>query len=184
MSEPYLGEIRSFAFDHRLKGWAECDGSSLKVADNQALYGLIGNAYGGDDVSFRLPDLRGRVPVGKGQLHGGEFPGEDYVLGAKGGSEKVFLTAKELPPHRHNWAVTSVRANAPGPGAGTNYLGDASFRGTPAPLYASPERGTKVKLAGNCIGTGDGGQGPHENMQPFQTTGYWICINGIYPSRG
>ncbi len=69
MSEAFIGEIRLFAGNYAPEGWLSCDGRALKIADaqNQALYSLIGITYGGDGVqTFKLPDLRGRVPLGVG----------------------------------------------------------------------------------------------------------------------
>ncbi|MDD3853201.1 MAG: tail fiber protein, partial [Syntrophomonadaceae bacterium] len=64
MAEPYLGEIRLFAFDYAPRGWAFCDGSILSIAQNNALYAIIGTTYGGDGkTTFKLPDLHGRTPV-------------------------------------------------------------------------------------------------------------------------
>lgn len=63
----YISEIRMWAANFAPKGWAFCDGSTISIASNTALFSLIGTTYGGDGVTtFKLPDLRGRVPVGVG----------------------------------------------------------------------------------------------------------------------
>lgn len=96
-STPFIGEIRPVAFDFAPSGWAFCEGQSLPINQNQALYALIQNTYGGNDVSFNLPDLRGRVPIGQGQGPG--LP--DYALGQKVGAAQPSLSAANLPAHKH-----------------------------------------------------------------------------------
>src|SRR5579859_5679426 len=104
MSSPYLGEIRLLSYTFAPYGWADCDGSLLSIADNSALYQLIGTTYGGDGQNtFGLPDLRGRLP-----LHRGQGPGlSQRVLGEISGSESVTLTAGQLPTHLHSFSATS-----------------------------------------------------------------------------
>ena len=96
-STPFIGEIRPVAFDFAPSGWAFCEGQSLPINQNQALYALIQNTYGGNNVSFNLPDLRGRVPIGQGQGPG--LP--NYVLGQKVGAAQPSLSAANLPSHKH-----------------------------------------------------------------------------------
>jgi len=84
MTEPYIGEIRMFGFDWAPRGWAKCDGQLLPIAQNQALFSLLGTIYGGDGrTTFGLPDLRGRVPVHQGTGSGLS----DRRIGQRGGSE-------------------------------------------------------------------------------------------------
>jgi len=91
--DPYLGEIRLFAGNFEPKDWAFCDGRLLLIDQNDALYTLIGTAYGGDGVTtFALPDLQGRVPV---SFFGNTPPG------THGGQESVSLNLTEMPSHRH-----------------------------------------------------------------------------------
>ena len=64
MSEQYLAEIRIVSFDFAPRGWASCNGQLLPIAQNQALFSLLGTTYGGDGrTTFALPDLRSRVPI-------------------------------------------------------------------------------------------------------------------------
>ena len=75
---PFLGEVRRFAFNFAPRGWATCDGQSLPINQNQALYSLIGTTYGGGgNNTFSLPDLRGRTAV--------HMDGSAGAIGAKGG---------------------------------------------------------------------------------------------------
>src|SRR5271166_5833783 len=99
MADPFLGEIRIFGGTFAPLGWAFCQGQLLPIAQNTALFSLLGTTYGGDGVSnFALPDLRGRVPMGMGQ-----GPGlSPYVQGQMGGAESVTLTTQQMPPHSHS----------------------------------------------------------------------------------
>lgn len=67
MSDPYLGEIRMVGFTFAPSGWATCQGQTMPISQNSALFSLLGTTYGGDGVNtFKLPDLKGRSPVGTG----------------------------------------------------------------------------------------------------------------------
>src|SRR3954469_17037420 len=97
MSEPYIGEIRMFAGNFAPLNWAICDGSLQAIANNDALYALLGTTYGGDGVNtFALPDLRGRAPV-----HQGTYAGNSFIIGQSSGAETVTLTSNQMPAHSH-----------------------------------------------------------------------------------
>src|SRR5438132_384897 len=107
MSEPFLGEIRMFCGNFNPRGWALCNGQLLSIAQNTALFSILGTTYGGNgQTTFALPDLRGRVPV-----HPGQGPGLSmYNLGENGGAESVTLTAAQMPAHQHT--VTPACGNS------------------------------------------------------------------------
>src|SRR5499426_4244130 len=98
MSEPFLGQIQPFGFNFAPTGWATCDGQILSIAQHTALFSLLGTTYGGNgQTTFRLPDLRGRVPV-----HQGQGPGlSPYTLGEVTGTENVTLITTQIPAHNH-----------------------------------------------------------------------------------
>src|SRR5205085_8655362 len=98
MSNPFLGEIRPVGFNFAPRGWALCQGQILSIAQNTALFSLLGTTYGGNGITtFALPDLRGRVGV-----HVGQGPGlSPYDLGQVGGTAAVTLAAAHLPAHAH-----------------------------------------------------------------------------------
>lgn len=168
---PYLGEINLFAGNFAPNGWALCNGQLLPIAQNQALFSLLGTTYGGDgQVTFRLPDLRGRVAI-----HRGQGPGlSPRSLGAWGGLESWALNPEELPVHTHIVRCSAATANVANP-AGL----------VPARNAASiPQWGTTVDAtmgAGAIMPTG-GGQA-HQNMQPYLVLNYIIALQGIFPSR-
>jgi microcystin-dependent protein len=98
MSDPYLGEIRNFAFNFAPVGWLQCQGQILPINSNQALFALLGTIYGGNGTTtFGIPDLRGRVPVGVGA--GANLA--NIVQGEIGGQNAVAITIPNLPPHTH-----------------------------------------------------------------------------------
>src|SRR5438270_2669849 len=98
MSEPFLGEIRMFGGNFAPRGWSLCNGQLLPIAQNTALFSLLGTTYGGNgQTTFALPDLRGRVP-----LHWGQGPGlSNYDLGEQTGTESVTLLSTQMPAHSH-----------------------------------------------------------------------------------
>jgi microcystin-dependent protein len=112
MSQPFLGEIRMFGFNFPPRGWALCNGQILSIAQNTALFALLGTMYGGNgQTTFALPDLRSRVP-----LHMGQGPGlSSYTLGQAAGSESVTLTTPQLPSHNHPVACNSDDATSGDP---------------------------------------------------------------------
>lgn len=176
MSECYIGEIRNFGFGKVPTGWNQCNGQLLSVQQNQALFALIGTAYGGNGTTtFALPDLRSRVMVGNIQSNQG------YKLGTKGGVETVALTQQQMPTHNHQF---NVRAEA-----GTTGLiaGDyVSSSGTSAKitttqaLYAQP--GTEISLNPGSLSVSGSG-GAHNNLQPYLATNYCIAVKGLFPPR-
>ncbi len=163
MAQPYVGEIRLFAGNFAPVGYATCDGQILPIVDNETLFNLIGTTYGGDgQTTFALPDLRGRIPQHLG------------VIGTSGGSETVPLTAAQLPPHTH-----ALRAGA----GGTKEMSPANafFASGGAQQFASNR---VTPLTGALQGglAPSGGSQPHDNMMPYATLTFIICLFGIYPS--
>jgi microcystin-dependent protein len=98
MSDQYLGEIRMVGFNFAPQGWALCNGQTLSVSANNALFALLGTMYGGNGTTnFNLPDLQGRFP-----LHAGAGAGLPvYVQGQKAGAESIILSQQQMPQHTH-----------------------------------------------------------------------------------
>ncbi|WP_341992534.1 tail fiber protein [Azorhizobium sp. AG788] len=176
MADPYLGEIRLVAFNMTVRGWADCDGQSLKVTQYQALYALLGNRFGGDGrTTFQLPDLRGRTPLHVSLA---------LALGTAGGVEAVTLTLDQMPNHTHTFAVSTAAATAPGVAKGF-YAAPGPYSATSGPtkLYAAPKAAADVvPFASECLEPAGGSQA-HSNMQPYLALKYIIAVQGIYPPR-
>src|SRR5215510_6798617 len=108
MAEPFLSEIRIMSFGFAPQGWALCNGQLLPIAQNQALFSLLGTTYGGDGrVNFALPDLRGRVPTHTG--------GIGHFLGERGGEPTHTLSIAEIPPHTHTLSASGTQGNSANP---------------------------------------------------------------------
>lgn len=166
MSEPFLGELRPFAFNFPPRGWAYCNGQLLSIAQNTALFSLLGTMYGGDGrVNFALPNLQGRTPVHAGSI---------IIQGEQGGEENHTLIISEMPNHVH-----TVRAS--GSPANTGTPSNAALLATAqADIYASPDALTPMH-PGSVSNAG--GNQPHNNMQPYLVLNFCIAIQGIFPSR-
>jgi len=168
--EQFIGEIRLFPYSFAPRGWALCDGRSLRIAQHTALFSLLGTSYGGDGrVTFALPDLRGRVAVSSGQ-----GPGlGPYFVGESGGFERVSLSDAQMPSHAHEVPVDSASGDSDTPDA--RFLG----RAPGVPTYSGTTNGTSLHHA--AISRSGGGQ-PHENRPPHLVLSYCIALEGIFPS--
>lgn len=178
--EPTLAEIRIFAGNFAPLSWAFCNGALLSIAENTALFSLLGTTYGGDgQVTFALPDLRGRIAVGTGQGAGLS----NYDLGQMAGVENVTLLSINLPSHTHT-AQGSVTPKA--------QIGAGGTQNTPSGGYYSVSQTDLYASAHNNVGGGTpfnfslgitGGSQPHPNLMPYLVMNYIIAVEGIYPSR-
>lgn len=168
MANPFIGEIKMFGGTFAPVGWAMCNGQLMNIADDSALYSLIGTTYGGDGVrTFGLPNLQGRVP-----LHFGTAATGSYVLGQQAGTETVTLTAAQLPSHTHPANATTAAGGQNSP-AGGSYATGVSIYGAPGAV--TPMAPATLAVAGS--------NQPHDNMMPFLTLTFIIATVGIFPSR-
>ena len=176
MSNPYLGEIRPFGGNFAPRSWAFCAGQLLSIAQNSALFSLLGTTYGGDgQVTFGLPDLRGRVALGIGQ-----GPGlTNRVLGEVGGTETVTITSTTMPQHTHLVVAAGVEATNAKP---TGLVPAAPLSN--GKFFLPPNVGTQTAqvFPADTIQAAGGSQ-PHENLMPILAISYIISLEGIYPSQ-
>jgi len=159
-------------------GWAFCNGQLLPIAQNTALFSLLGTTYGGDGVStFALPNLQGCVIVGPGQGPGLSL----YDLGETAGAPSISLLLNELPSHNHNVPASATAGHGAVPGP-TVALGSGG-RGSP-PIYATPSANgaSVVNMAAAECGSAGGSQ-PHNNLMPYLVLNFVIAMQGIFPSR-
>ena len=171
MSSPFIGEIRMFGGNFAPLGWAFCDGSLQPIAQNDALFSLIGTTYGGDgQTTFALPDLRGREPI-----HAGTGPGTSTrTLGEAGGTETVTLTPTQLPLHAHTAMADPAEGTATSPGGRTWAASTATLPYTASAANTTMNAGALAPA---------GGSQPHENMTPFLTVTFIVSLFGVYPSQ-
>jgi microcystin-dependent protein len=176
MSDPFLGEIRIFGGNFAPNDWAFCNGQIMSIAQNNALFSLLGTIYGGDGIqTFALPDLRGRVPLSFGQ-----GPGlSSYSQGEASGTETVTLISTQMPSHIHALNASGVSAEQPSPLNNTLAVVNDGTRTSYNGYTATAPTGA---MAPTSIGTSGGNQ-PHPNMQPYLCVNFIIALQGIYPSR-
>lgn len=175
MSEVYIGQILLAGFNFAPKNFALCNGGLLAIAQNQALFSLLGTTYGGDGrTTFALPDLRGRTPVAFGNSVDPSWNPTPYALGEIGGAENVTLLQQNLPQHSHlTYGSTS---------AGTQRNPrNCLYGNTSSPIYA-PSTGAQVPLYAQSLAPAGSTQ-PHDNLQPYRAVTFCIALNGIFPSR-
>jgi microcystin-dependent protein len=170
MSQAYIGEIRLVGFGFAPKYWMLCQGQTLPISQNQALFAILGTQYGGNgSTTFQLPDMRGRIPVSWG---GGT------VVGQTGGNFTTILTPANLPAHVHQAYGDPGVATSNAPTA-TSLLGSLAAGGSPA--YYSTNAPTAT-MSPSMLGSVGGNQ-PLSLMQPYIALTFAICIYGIFPSR-
>lgn len=176
MAQPYLGEIKLFAGNFQIRGWAYCNGQLLSIANNDALYTLLGTTYGGDGVNtFALPNLQSRIALHQGT--GGGL--NTRVLGEASGVENVTVSPNQLPSHTHQVIATTVEGTTSSPAnalpatpalpSAFLYLNGAAT-GTDAPPNAGSISST-------------GGNQPHNNIMPVLALNYLIALEGVYPTQ-
>lgn len=179
MSEPFIGQISLFPYSFPPKGWADCAGQLMPITQNTALFSLLGINYGGNGTTtFGLPDLQGRVALGKGQLAGGG----QYFQGDTGGDEFVTIDGATMPAHGHSLNATqdAGTVNTPtGNVLATVFVGDLSG-GSQGNVY-SPETPDST-LEPSSV-TQAGGTRAHSNFQPSLVLRYCIALNGVFPQR-
>src|SRR4051812_20722577 len=173
MAEPFMGQIIMAGFNFSPRGYATCDGQLMSIAQNTALFSLLGTSFGGNGVNnFGLPDLRGRAP-----LHQGQGPGlSDFVIGQVAGEEAHTLINTEMPMHNHLMSVSNTSGALPSPSG--NFVAASSSNQTA--LYRPASDGSTLNP--QSIGLAGGNQ-PHNNMQPYLVINFCIALEGIYSSR-
>jgi microcystin-dependent protein len=170
--DPLIASIILFAGNFAPRGWAFCQGQILSIAQNTALFSLLGTTYGGNgQTTFALPDLRGRVPIQQGQ-----GPGlSSYDLGQVAGSESGTLTTNNLPAHNHSLIATSETGSVSAPAG-------AYLANTGALDKEYNTSGTLVAMNAGAVGVAGGSQ-PFDKMQPYLALNFIIALEGIFPSR-
>lgn len=192
MFEPFIGQIQAFGFNFPPRGWAFCDGQIMSIAQNTALFSLLGTTYGGNgQTTFALPDLRGRSIV-----HPGQGPGLSFISqGEVAGVENVSILISNLPAHAHALVngqanvSTKIVATNNANGSNTSDNGSNGFgdSGNMPEIYRESPTGTNTvggvtsaisgttSLVGNNI--------PIGIRNPYLGIYMSIALEGIFPSR-
>lgn len=172
---PMLGGMCVFAGNFAPRGWALANGQLLPIAENQALFSILGTTYGGDGRNtFALPDTRGRSVIGAG--HG---PGlSNYPLGLTGGLETVTLNQAQLPVITPT-ATVNAQSDAGNSSDPSNNVWAVLSRQN---IYSSTAPNVAMNTAAITINSFGGGQS-HENRPPFIAMNWIIALQGTYPTR-
>jgi microcystin-dependent protein len=187
----FIGEIRTYGFTFAPRGFSLCNGQILSIAQNTALFSLLGTTYGGNgQTTFALPDLRGRREV-----HFGQGPGlSDVVQGEVSGAENATLLITNMPAHTHVMTATMSAsglqplASTPAPAAGSvlGHATDTSNNPTQAKpaIYCPSGTATPIALGGlNVSAAATGSSVPFSILDPFLGINKSIALEGIFPSR-
>jgi microcystin-dependent protein len=177
MSTPFIGQIDMFGGNFAPTSYAFCNGQQMSIAQNQALFSLLGTTYGGNGTTtFDLPNLVTRIPV-----HFGTGPGlSQYQLGQSGGVTDVTLSVNQIPMHNHALNAAKVTAQTPDIAGGS--LPAQPGAGSAPELYASGAGMTQHTFAAASVSPAGSGF-PHANMMPSQCISFIIALQGIFPSR-
>lgn len=178
--EGTIGEIRMFAGNFAPRNWNFCNGAIIQIAQNTALFSILGTTYGGNGTTnFALPNLQGRTAIGAGQLPGGSF----YSLGQSSGSESVTLNVGNLPAHAHT--ITGTIA------MGTATVTEGSQPGDQYPAVATNDvyiqaPGTvnmRQADVSKLVLSNSGMNNPFSILKPLNSIYYIICLYGVFPQR-
>lgn len=184
-AEPFIGQLMLFGGNFCPRGWSTTNGQLLSIAQNTALFSILGTTYGGDGrVTFGLPDLRGRVPLSQGQ-----GPGlSDYAEGQTAGAQTVTLTINNMPAHNHSVSVVTLLKVANGQTADTpdplrnafvkTGTTNTYYTGAPTANYMDSNTAQSTVTQSTV-----GGNIPFSIMQPYQVLQWCIALSGIFPSR-
>jgi microcystin-dependent protein len=181
MTNAFIGQISMFGGNFAPRFTAFCNGQILAIAQNQALFSLLGTTYGGNgQTTFALPNLQSQLPV-----HQGQGPGlSNYTLGQTAGTPNVTIDQTTTPAHNHSLSATTADATAATiantllPAKPT--VANAFFYAVPMPS-PNPPLLPQTLAAGTCGNTG--GSQSHTNLMPSQCVSFIIYLQGIFPSR-
>lgn len=174
MASPFIGQIILVPYNFAPRGFAFCQGQIMSIAQNTALFSLLGTTYGGNgQTTFALPDLRGRVPMGTGQGPG--LP--NYTLGELAGEVAHTLNTGELPAHQHTLPCSAEDATHGSPQ--NRYPATPNVAGSGGAVNAYAPASNATMGAMSIVG----GSQPHNNLQPYLVLNYCIALEGIFPSR-
>jgi microcystin-dependent protein len=195
MSSIYLGQILQGGWNFAPRGTALCNGQLFSIAQNTALFSLLGTNFGGNgQTTFGIPNLQSRS-----MMHWGTGPGLSTVqLGEASGGESTSLNTSQMPAHTHTATFTSTSTLKASSTKGTAQVPPAggilakavdTAPGTTVPLIYLPSSATQdVTLGGlNVAGTVTNGlagsNAPVPTRSPYLGITHVIATQGIYPSR-
>ncbi|MNK86984.1 Phage Tail Collar Domain protein [compost metagenome] len=178
--EEYISVIKMFGLNFPVRGWAMCNGQIMSIAQNTALFSLLGTTYGGNgQTTFALPNFQGRTPI-----HWGSGPGlSPYVLGQAAGTESVSILTSNLPAHTHTLTANTAAGTTGVPT--NNYLSASPKNGSgPSAVSLNTYTTTAPNTNLGLLSVGATGSNiPVSILQPYLAVSFEICLEGIFPSR-
>lgn len=169
MSTPFLSEIKIVSFGFAPQGWALCNGQTMPINQNQALFSLVGTTFGGNGINtFSLPNLQGNVPM---------HQGNGLAMGNTGGETSHTLITNEIPNHTHLYNATSDAGNTASPVGATPATAPTNVGNAYAPGPAN------TLMSSSSIGVQTTSGQAHTNMQPYIVLNFVIALQGIFPSQ-
>ena len=178
MSDPFIGEIKLVGFDFPPYGYAYCNGQTMQIRQNSALFAVLGIQFGGDGRNtFNLPNLAGSVAMASGNGPGLTARRVGDVVG----SATVALTAAQIPAHAHQ--LTGAALNPQNLAQNVATPDGSAMYGisNPGPAYL-PTTTPDTPMSPEAISVSGAGEA-HKNMHPFQTINFVIALQGIFPTR-
>ncbi len=180
--DEYIGIVKLFAGNFAPRGWMFCDGSLISIARNSALFSILGTTYGGDGITtFALPNLKGRIALGAGNVNANEY----YPLGVMAGTTQNTILSSNLPSIGGGFQLkianqnsNSVTPNATSSFGITGIPNGRNFQAVPSFIDADPDTTINTKSISFT-----GQNLPVNNMPPYLGLNYIICVEGIYPPR-
>ncbi|MBB6371896.1 phage tail protein [Chryseobacterium shigense] len=180
--DEYIGIVKLFAGNFAPRGWMFCDGSLLRISNNSALFSILGTTYGGNGIdTFALPNLKGRMALGAGNVNANEY----YPLGVVAGTTQNTILAQNIPSIGAGFQLKVANANATvsTPSASTSVAITGTqvgrdFNAVPSFVQADPDTAVNAKSISYI-----GQNLPMNNMPPYLGLNYIICVEGIYPPR-
>ncbi|MDD1793450.1 tail fiber protein [Enterovibrio sp. ZSDZ42] len=196
----YLGAVCFTAANFCPEKYDDANGALLSIADNNALFALIGTQYGGNGrTTFKLPDLRGRVAVGEGL---GPGLSVNRQRGQYFGNERIQLSSQQIPPHQHSISGTyNISSRTERILLSEKITDVSSPNGNVYPAFPNPPIGIYTADASQAIvgnlnvdirkGNGiakvetklDNSRSSLDLKQPFEVIRACIAVKGLYPAR-
>ena len=177
MTTPYIGEIQLFGFNFNPRGWAFCNGATLPISQNTALFALLGTTYGGNgQTTFQLPNFAGRAGCEQGNGPGlsPRSLGETFCV------DDVTLNVNQMPTHNHG--MTAFVQGDPAKRSGTPVSNGGLSQPASAANKAFSAGAPNTTLAANMLSPSAGGSTPHQNQQPYLAVNFCIALQGVFPS--
>ncbi len=172
MADPFVAEIRIVGFNFAPRGWAFCNGQLIPIAQNTALFSLVGTIYGGNGQNnFALPNFQGSAPMFYQQGPGLSL----RDIGETGGSQAVTLQTNQMPLHNHSYTARPTPTTPQSSPVGAGFARSNSLPYSPTATASASMGATAVQP--------NGGDQPHNNMMPYLTMNFIIAMQGVFPQR-